>query len=309
MSPLITAVICTHNREVYLRKALQSLLDQTLGEKLYEIVVVDNGSQDNTKEVVREFSGIPHLRFVHEPVVGVSRARNTAWRNAQGEYVAFLDDDAIACRGWLEKYLEVFESFAPRPGVVGGKCEAIWEAARPDWLSEKLFGYLSILDLSDVPEVLENHQWLSVCNMACPRRLLQSSGGFREDLDRQGNSLRGNSEIYFLQQIRGWGYRAIYHPEIMVGHHVSPSKLSKKWFRERAYWQGLSKAFMLYPEVGLSSARRARLGLLRIGWMLPRMVLMLSGTNAADRFRRQCQALEAAGYVKGLLRSGSYASP
>jgi len=302
MSVRISAVVCTHNRAGYLRKALQSLVDQTLAPWVYEIIVVDNGSQDNTKQVVSEFSSVPNLRYLSEPIIGLSRARNTAWRNAQGGCVAFLDDDAVACPGWLAKFIDVFETFKPRPGVVGGKCEPIWEAPRPDWLSDKLLGFLSIVHWSDVPMVLNEQQWLAACNIAYPRELLQTVGGFREDLGRQGTNLQSNEENYLRQQLDSLGYCSVYHPEIVVGHHVSPPRLTKKWFRERAYWQGVSNALMSTPHDGIHVALRAWLGVRRLGWSVPRLFLMLIATKSAARFRRQCQVFEAMGYVSGLWR-------
>lgn len=298
----ISAVVCTHNRAAYLRKALQSLVDQTLSQELYEIIVVDNGSKDNTKQVVGEFSDAPNLHYLYEPVLGVSRARNTAWRIAQGEYVAFLDDDAVACAGWLAKFLEVFDSYEPRPGSVGGECEAIWEAPQPDWLSDKMLGYLSIFHWSDVPIVLREAQWLSSCNLALPRELLQKVGGFPEDLDRRGNSLRTGGESYLLRKLESWGHCSVYHPEIVVGHHVPASRLTKRWFRQRAYWQGLSDVIMLNQEGRLSGALRARKTLESIIWALPRLLLMLVSTDSAARFRRQCQVIEAMGRIRGLWR-------
>lgn len=302
MSVRISAVVCTHNRAAYLRKALQSLVDQTLSQELYEIIVVDNGSQDNTKGVVSEFSDVRNLRYLYEPVIGLSRARNTGWRNAQGEYVAYLDDDAVACPGWLAKFLNVFETFEPSPGTVGGKCEPIWEAPQPGWLSDKMLSRLAILDWSDVPIIINEQQWVAGCNIAFPRELLQKAEGFREDLGRQGDKLRTGEEIYLQQQLNSWGRCSVYHPEIAVGHHVSPSRLTKKWFRERTYWGGLSDATMINPEGRLSHLVRARLALTKIGWLLPRLFLMLVATDSAARFRRQCQVIEAMGYISGLRR-------
>jgi glycosyltransferase involved in cell wall biosynthesis len=302
MSVRISAVVCTHNRAGYLRKALRSLVDQTLAPWEYEIIVVDNGSQDNTKQVVSEFSDVPNLRYLSEPIIGVSRARNTGWRNAEGMYVAYLDDDAVASPGWLAKFIDVFETFKPSPGAVGGKIEPIWEAPRPDWLSDKLVGFLSIYHWSDVPIVLNEQQWLSICNMAYPREVLQIVGGLRQDLGRQGNKLLANAENYLRQQLDSLEYCSVYHPEIMVGHHVSPQKLTKKWFRERAYWQGVSDALMLAPHNGIQVALRAWLAVRRIGWTVPRLFLMLIATKSGARFRRQCQVLEAMGYVWGLSR-------
>jgi len=217
-------------------------------------------------------------------------------------YVAYLDDDAVACPEWLATFLDVFETFEPTPGCVGGKCEPIWEAPRPDWLSDKLLGFLSVVHWSDVPMILNEQQWLAGCNIAYPRELLQTVGGFREDLGRQGTKLQSNEENYLRQKLDSLGYRSVYHPEIVVRHHASPPRLTKKWFRERAYWQGISDALMSTSHNGIHGAPRAWLALRRIAWTVPRSLAMLIATNSAVRFRRQCQLLEAMGYLSGLWR-------
>jgi len=217
-------------------------------------------------------------------------------------YVAYLDDDAVASPRWLAKFIDVFETFEPTPGAVGGRIEPIWEAPRPGWLSDKLLCFLSIVDWSDVPIILSEEQWLPGCNMAYPRELLQAVGGFREELGRQGTRLDSNEENYLRQQLDSLGYCSLYHPEIVVGHHLPPSRLTKKWFRERAYWQGVSNALMATPPNGIHVALRGWLAARRIGWTVPRLLLMLIAANSRARFRRQCQVLEAMGYVSGLWR-------
>ena len=133
MSIRISAIICTLNRAAYLEKAIQSLADQTLPEEQFEIIVVDNGSTDNTKTMVEGFKHLENLRYIYEPIMGLSQARNTGWQNAQGDYVAYLDDDAIACPEWLERIVQAFDTVEPRPGSVGGKVIPVWEAERPAW--------------------------------------------------------------------------------------------------------------------------------------------------------------------------------
>lgn len=304
MTVCISAVVCTHNRAPYLRKALQSLVHQTLARELYEIIVIDNASTDETQDVVGEFSGFSNLRYLYEPVMGLSRARNKGWRNARGMYVAYLDDDAVACPWWLARFLDAFETFEPSPGSVGGRCEPIWEAPRPGWLSDKLLGYLAILHVSDTPIMLNERQGLAGCNIAYRRELLEATGGFRQDLGRHGNRLLTGEESYLRQQLDSWGIGSLYHPEIVVYHHVSSSKLTKRWFRERAYWQGLSDAIMINPEGCLLRSASLRLALKRIGWALPRLLAMLVAADSAARLRRQCQVHETVGYVSGLWKSG-----
>ena len=94
----ISVVICTHNRAGYLTKALQSLSAQSLNPDSYEVIVVDNGSTDNTREVYENIIGKTNWIYVHDPVVGLSHARNTGWGDAKGKFIAFMDDDAIADR-------------------------------------------------------------------------------------------------------------------------------------------------------------------------------------------------------------------
>src|SRR3990172_11341947 len=109
MSIITSAIICTHNRAEYLTKAIQSLVGQSISKDRYEIIVVDNCSTDFTKEVVERFSSKNYIRYIYEPTLGANYARNTGWRNARGKYVAYLDDDTVACHIWLDKILEVFE--------------------------------------------------------------------------------------------------------------------------------------------------------------------------------------------------------
>lgn len=302
----ITAIICTFNRADYLRRSLASLIDQTLSPDQYEIIVVDNGSTDTTADVLREFSGASNLRVICEPVAGLSRARNTGWQNARAAYVAYLDDDAVAARNWLEKYVEVFSRL--KPGSVGGKCEPIWEAPQPDWLPDQMLTSLSVYDWSDgvhgaqrdEPMTLAEDQWVSGCNVAYPVAVLHEIGGFREDLGRKGGKLLSGEETYVRHQLDSLGYATVYHPGIVVGHHISPQRLNKRWFRRHAYGTGVTQAVMQRMETPIGVLKRAELGLRKLGWAAPRLALMLATRSPADRFRRQYQVLESLGYLSGL---------
>ena len=165
----ISVVICTFNRAAYLSKALQSLAEQTLPPRHFEVVVVDNASTDNTRQVVlEEFARMRNLRYVYEPVQGANRSRNTGRREACAGYLAYMDDDVIVSPRWLEVTLEVFETVRPQPGAVGGRIEPIWESPRPGWLAEDMMRFLAVLDLSEEPTFLNDRQWLMSANMAFP---------------------------------------------------------------------------------------------------------------------------------------------
>src|SRR5882724_6993780 len=135
-TPLISVAICTFNRSQYLGAAIESLANQTLDHMLYEVIVVDNNSTDATNQVVEE--AVRHhtnldLRYVNESVQGLSAARNRAAQEAQGDFVAYLDDDAHAEPAWLGATLNAFQTLKPVPACVGGRIYPDWEGGVPDW--------------------------------------------------------------------------------------------------------------------------------------------------------------------------------
>ena len=100
---MVSVVITTHNRRVYLKQAVLSVLDQDYKEK--EVIVVDDGSTDNSLE---EIKGLP-VRYVWKLNGGISSARNTGIRVSNGEYIAFLDVDDLWKKGKLSKQMELME--------------------------------------------------------------------------------------------------------------------------------------------------------------------------------------------------------
>lgn len=251
MSIRISAIICTYNRAAYLQKAIQSLVDQTLPKEQYEIIVVDNGSTDNTKAIIEGFEHFDNLRYIYEPIIGLSKARNTGWQNAQGEYVAYMDDDAIACPEWLERIVAAFDTVQPQPASVGGKVTPIWEAERPAWLPKQREDALALVDWGDNPKFLtEEHEHHVGCNIAYPLQILQGCGGFSTSLGRKGTNLLSNDENIVRSYVRQHNLGTYYDPEISVQHCIPAERLTKRWFYRRAFWQGVSNEILQYVESG-----------------------------------------------------------
>lgn len=306
MGKKISAVICTHNRAHYLTKAISSLTEQDLSNEVYEIIIVDNRSTDKTRDVVENFAGLGNIRYLYEPVVGLSHARNTGWRNARSPYVAYLDDDAVANPAWLSRILKVFKTTDPSPGCVGGKVTPIWEAPRPTWLGDAIACSLTILDWSDTPHVVINlnSEWLVGANIAFPRKLLEILDGFTPHLDRSGNRLLSSGDVFLEKQVQKAGYTCFYHPEIAVSHHIPASRLTQSWFIRRYYFQGISDAVM--QKLSQSPSRKRCLRIIAekgAGLVLkPRQLLSLVlSTKNPERFTQKCFNLIVLGHVVGLL--------
>jgi glycosyltransferase involved in cell wall biosynthesis len=243
--PVLSVVVCTLNQANYLRIALASLNEQTLPREDYEVIVVDNGSTDSTKQTVASFPGFENLRYLYDPVPGLSHARNLGWQQALGKYVAYLDDDAVASPRWLERIRHRFETLMPRPSGVGGRILPIWEAERPPWLGKELEPYLSIVDWRDSPMFLvEDRFYLAGTNVCYERAALRECGGFPMDLGRKGRLLLSNEELWVQRFLLGRGEALWYDPEILVHHHIKAQRLTPAWFLERFFWQGVSDAIL-----------------------------------------------------------------
>ena len=115
-NPTVSVIIPTYNRVHLIRRAIQSVLNQTYQD--FEVIIVDDGSTDNTEEVVKSFND-PRIRYIrHEKNKGAATARNTGIKAARGKFIAFQDSDDEWLPEKLEKQMKVFENTPAKVGVV-----------------------------------------------------------------------------------------------------------------------------------------------------------------------------------------------
>ena len=114
--PTVSVIIPTFNRAHLLGRAIQSVLDQTYRD--FELIIVDDASTDNTREVLKSFKDERIIYIKHDKNWGAAVARNIGIREARGEYIAFQDSDDEWLPEKLEKQIKVFESALPAVGVV-----------------------------------------------------------------------------------------------------------------------------------------------------------------------------------------------
>jgi glycosyltransferase involved in cell wall biosynthesis len=113
--PKVTVIIPSYNYGHFVGEAIQSVLDQSLQE--WELIVVDDGSTDNTREVVAAFAD-PRIHYVYQQNRGNPAARNAALRLARGQYVAFLDADDVWFPEKLERQVAQLDSLPPTVGLL-----------------------------------------------------------------------------------------------------------------------------------------------------------------------------------------------
>ncbi|MEO0686719.1 MAG: glycosyltransferase, partial [Cyanobacteria bacterium J06649_11] len=235
----ISAIICTHNRDNYLGAAIDSLLSQNFAQG-FEVVVIDNGSKDNTKQVVEQRLDDSRLKYIYEPVLGLSVARNTGAKASSGEILAYLDDDAVASEGWLQELYGAYQSNS-KLAIAGGKVTLLWpdKVTPPRWLSPGLAGNLGAYDLGESIVTIKNPgQTPRGLNYSIRRSFLDDIGGFDINLGRVGKNLLSNEELQMTELALEKGWEVAYIPNALVAHNVSPERLKRSWFISRGWWQG-----------------------------------------------------------------------
>lgn len=173
-SPRVSALVPAYNRAKYIREAIESALAQTFDD--LEVVVVDDGSTDNTAEVVRGIDD-PRVRYLHQPNGGVSAALNTACRAAHGEFVAMLGSDDAWLAHQVETLLDVITQ-QPDASLAYGRAQAMDAAGRP---LPQMLGVSLKYPGRELASLLYGD---CVCGLACLIRkdALERAGGFDERL-------------------------------------------------------------------------------------------------------------------------------
>lgn len=219
----LTVIICTYNRAQLLDDCLFSLTQQNIGNEHFLVIVVDNNSNDNTREVIKKFIDTLDLLLYEEKEQGLAHARNTGVQVAQTTWVAFLDDDARARHNWVQSILDAIAT--AKYDCFGGVFYA-WHRFRerppwfdPQWESSAYFG-------NEDP-----------CggNCAMRRDVVLECGGFPVHLGMKGNSCAYGEETQLFRIMRERGYRIGHLPSIIIDHCVLPYKYSLRWRLYSAY--------------------------------------------------------------------------
>lgn len=199
----VSVVVPTRNRAERLRGLLGALERQTLAPDRFELVVVDDGSEDETPRVLAEagMSAAFAIDVVQGRGAGPAAARNAGWRRASGPLVAFTDDDCEPDPGWLEAGGSAVCSSAV--GVVQGR-------TRPIEREAKHLGLRTRTKWIDGPG-----PWYQTCNIFYPRELLETLGGFDEGFTRPFGE-----DVDLAWRALERGALVSYEPAALVHHAV-----------------------------------------------------------------------------------------
>jgi glucosyl-dolichyl phosphate glucuronosyltransferase len=260
-----SVIICAYTEKRWheIVAAVESVRQQSL--PAHEIIVV----VDHNKQLLRRVQEyIPGVVVVENTgAVGLSGARNSGIAAAQGAFLAFLDDDAVATPDWL---LHLSEGFAdPEVLGVGGPVIPLWQVDRPSWVPDE-FLWVVGCSYHGMPEVSCIIRNPIGANMAFRREVFAAVGGFHEGIGRIGTRPLGCEETELCIRARQcWPDRGfLYQLQAAVLHHVPATRAQWSYFFSRCYSEGLSKAFIsryVGTHDGLSSERTYTCKVLPLG--------------------------------------------
>jgi GT2 family glycosyltransferase len=226
--PFISIVICSYNGSRTVKQSLEAL--RKLEYPKFEVIVVDDGSQDHTGKIARDFG----VQLIRQENSGLSAARNAGWRAAKGEIVAYLDDDAAADRHWLLYLASAF--MASDVAGIGGPNISFQDDTFIAHCVDHSPGNPTHVLITD--RIAEH---LPGCNMAFRRAVLEAIGGFDATFRIAGD------DVDLCWRLQQRGLTLGFHPGAMVWHHRRAA-VGAYWSQQMNYGRAEAMLERKWPE-------------------------------------------------------------
>ncbi|MBV8360434.1 MAG: glycosyltransferase [Deltaproteobacteria bacterium] len=287
----------THNRAQLLQATLASIAALHLPAGMEaECVVVDNRSTDDTSGVVVEFASQSALptRYVYEGGAGSSCARNRAVEEARGDFILFIDDDAVAESDWAAEMLAEIER--RQLDVACGMVLPRWSIEPPRWLGPSLYVRLAVHDparMATASRVEREmiHNYFSA-NVGFRRRTFATFGNFRQDLGVIGGNPMSGEDTELFARIISRGGTVGFAPRARVHHMIPPERMRRSYLRRKSYAFGYGSAI---------SGGRSHNHLDKLGRNALRMMAALARGDSERALYHELECANFFGYWRGRL--------
>ncbi len=238
----ISAIISTYNRAHFLEGLFESVLAQSIPKDRFEVVIVNNNCTDDTEEKCRRFiANNPDVlvKYCVETQQGLSFGRNRGVAESAGEFVTFLDDDAVIAPDFLEQTI-VFFRRKPEVSALGGKILLKYLNGKPAWYNPYLASLLGFFDKGDV-EMPFRKDYFRGSNMSFKKSLFEKYDGFNTSLGRVGKQLYGNEEKELFYRFKEQGEEMWYVPSAVVYHLVPIERTYPEFIWKQGVGTGVSQ--------------------------------------------------------------------
>ncbi len=228
---VISIIVCTYNRSEILKYCLDSLENQSVDKSNYEVIVVDNNSTDNTKEVIEEYCRRnSNFRYVFEENQGLSHARNRGAKEAKSEWTGYVDDDGKVRENYIEQALYTIENFDF--DCFGGKVVNWFKYGKPRWYPE-----IHDIEKEGISEIKAIEGYVSGGIAFYKKEVIFKYGMFPVNMGMYGNNLGYGEETYLQMLIKKNGSIG-FNPFVILDHAVSEKKLSLIFYLKRNIYYG-----------------------------------------------------------------------
>jgi glucosyl-dolichyl phosphate glucuronosyltransferase len=244
--PFVSVVVPTYNRAHMLSVTIESLLRQSYDPERYEIIIVDNNSSDNTKQIIEEWQKKcdGKLKYVFEARQGVHYARNSAFKYARGEILYYTDDDMIADADLLKEIVKPF-SYDPVVATVTGRVLPKWEQEPPQWVLDLCMNnLLSLQDRQERLLISPHDVGVISCHQALRREAFLRSGGYNPE--NTAGEWIGDGETGLNIKLQKLGYCFGYISSSLTYHMIPASRMTQEYLNKRFANQGNCDSYTDY---------------------------------------------------------------
>lgn len=306
----LSIIICTRNRSELLRLCLGAIVHQeSVPPDAYEVLVVDNGSNDRTRQVVDEArQRFQRIRYLYEERLGLSIARNAGVSRATGEIVCFLDDDAVASPNFVREILLSFQD--PEVACLAGRIVASWpDGAAPGWFTPRYGNVVAQTSFGESTRWMRKNEFPFGANMSFRRDIFRRLGGFDEHLGKRGENNIWGEEIDLCHRMQENGLRFLYNPQSCVSHIVGRSRATQSYFVESIFGKGVTEGYQKLAHRG-RAVFTAYLFLKACRLALTSAYYLAAGPflSEAAGFRLRCTISWCAGYLHFLAVRDDFGS-
>lgn len=248
----VSLIVCTYNRCEVLEVLLESVkAQQGMENNTWECLIIDNNSNDQTKDVVRRYQNtINNLHYHYEPQQGKGFALNRAVKEAKGSLLCFTDDDVTLDNFWLNKYL-IAAYLNPGHDWFGGVVEPLWPNGKPDWYKnskrkEYYNGYFVRYKLFDKSGPYDDKdQYPFGASVAIRKNVFSKVAGFRTDIGVSGKIRGAGMDIDFIDRVVDSGFKGYYVHDVVCYHRLDDKRLKLRSFLLFGYGRGLNHYHIL----------------------------------------------------------------
>jgi Glycosyltransferases, probably involved in cell wall biogenesis len=246
-----------YNRSALLRQTVDSFLAQNYPAEKWEMILVDNASTDDTKDVIEEIAARePGVKALGELRRGAHYARNTGALAARGDVLYFTDDDMLAEPDLLDSIVTGFVE-GSNVGSVTGRVLPRWDTEPPAWvLKHCRNALLSLIDLGPQLQVSDDDPGVYSCHQAVLREAFIEAGGFNPDTN--AGEFTGDNETGLNLKIKALGYRFAYVGASVTHHMIPASRLTQAYLNSRFADQGFCDSYTEFRRIRPGKSRLAR---------------------------------------------------